>query len=162
VVNAVGSVTVTLHSGVTLAPLCFSNGGIKGLLAALRLHAAVVRSAEQPHTYLLNDVRDPLQRSMAMLQLQQVPSLSLSLMLQLQQVHSLSLSLSPSLLLQLPQVHSLSLSLSLSHVAAAAGARPSGVARGERRRSVDLVRRRRRCLAGGGAEKPPLISKEPA
>jgi hypothetical protein len=130
VVNAVGSVTVTLHSGVTLAPLCFSNGGIKGLLAALRLHAAVVRSAEQPHTYLLNDVRDPLQRSMAMLQLQQVPSLSLS--------------------------------LSLSHVAAAAGARPSGVARGERRRSVDLVRRRRRCLAGGGAEKPPLISKEPA
>jgi hypothetical protein len=114
VVNAVGSVTVTLHSGVTLAPLCFSNGGIKGLLAALRLHAAVVRSAEQPHTYLLNDVRDPLQRSMAMLQLQQVPSLSLSLMLQLQQVHSLSLSLSPSLMLQLQQVHSLSLSLSLS------------------------------------------------
>jgi hypothetical protein len=105
VVNAVGSVTVTLHSGVTLAPLCFSNGGIKGLLAALRLHAAVVRSAEQPHTYLLNDVRDPLQRSMAMLQLQQVPSLSLSLMLQLQRVHSLSLSLSRSLMLQQQQVH---------------------------------------------------------
>jgi hypothetical protein len=99
VVNAVGSVTVTLHSGVTLAPLCFSNGGIKGLLAALRLHAAVVRSAEQPHTYLLNDVRDPLQRSMAMLQLQQVPSLSLSLSLShvAAAAGALSLSLSLSL-----------------------------------------------------------------
>ena len=50
----VACVTLTLHSGVTLAPLCFATGGVKALLASLRQHARVERSDHQPHTYLIN------------------------------------------------------------------------------------------------------------
>jgi hypothetical protein len=48
------SVTLTLQSGVTLAPLCFATGGVKALLSALRQHARVERSDQQPNTYLIN------------------------------------------------------------------------------------------------------------
>eukprot|EP00241_Pyramimonas_parkeae_P010960 CAMPEP_0114266548 /NCGR_PEP_ID=MMETSP0058-20121206/24683_1 /TAXON_ID=36894 /ORGANISM="Pyramimonas parkeae, CCMP726" /LENGTH=230 /DNA_ID=CAMNT_0001384065 /DNA_START=73 /DNA_END=761 /DNA_ORIENTATION=- len=65
-------IILVLHSGLTLPPLYFHNGGVKAFLNKLKQHALLVRSVEDPNTYLVNDVADPLQRSMTVLDLQQV------------------------------------------------------------------------------------------
>jgi len=39
-------------------------GGVKAFLSCLREHACLVRSSDDPSTYLLNDTADPLQRSL--------------------------------------------------------------------------------------------------
>eukprot|EP00241_Pyramimonas_parkeae_P022316 CAMPEP_0114280154 /NCGR_PEP_ID=MMETSP0059-20121206/2287_1 /TAXON_ID=36894 /ORGANISM="Pyramimonas parkeae, Strain CCMP726" /LENGTH=196 /DNA_ID=CAMNT_0001400537 /DNA_START=98 /DNA_END=684 /DNA_ORIENTATION=+ len=57
-------IILVLHSGLTLPPLYFHNGGVKAFLNKLKQHALLVRSVEDPNTYLVNDVADPLQRSM--------------------------------------------------------------------------------------------------
>jgi uncharacterized protein (DUF3084 family) len=62
--------TVRLLVGLTLPPLYFSNGGVKKFLSVLKLHTSLLRSAEDQNTYLVNDVVDPLQRSMSVLNLQ--------------------------------------------------------------------------------------------
>lgn len=61
-----------MGAGLTLPPLYFHNGGVKAFLNKLKQHALLVRSVEDPNTYLVNDVADPLQRSMTVLDLQQV------------------------------------------------------------------------------------------
>lgn len=43
---------------------CRSQGGIKSFLSCLREHGPLVRSADDPNTYLINDTTDPLQRSL--------------------------------------------------------------------------------------------------
>ena len=54
-------------------PLCPGlQGGLKLFLSALRQHAHLVRSAEDPQTYLVNDIADPLQRSLHSLELTDV------------------------------------------------------------------------------------------
>jgi hypothetical protein len=68
----VHSVTFTLHSGISLPPFCFQAGGVKSFLAALRQHANLVRSADDPFVFLVNDLQDPLQRSLTSLQLADV------------------------------------------------------------------------------------------
>ena len=48
-----------------LAPRSLSHqGGVKAFLSCLRQHAPLVRSADDPHTWLVNDTGDPLQRSL--------------------------------------------------------------------------------------------------
>ena len=48
-------------SCMTRPPL---QGGVKAFLSCLRQHAPLVRSADDPNTYLVNDTGDPLQRSL--------------------------------------------------------------------------------------------------
>eukprot|EP00959_Pyramimonas_sp_CCMP1952_P429491 8994906-Pyramimonas_sp.AAC.1 len=63
-------------AGLTLPPLYFSNGGVKKFLSVLKLHTCLLRSAEDQHTYLVNDIVDPLQRSMTVLNLQVITTKS--------------------------------------------------------------------------------------
>ena len=49
------SVTITLLTGVSLPPLHFHHGGVKAFFSALRQHASLARSAEDPNTFLVND-----------------------------------------------------------------------------------------------------------
>lgn len=39
-------------------------GGVKAFLSCLRQHAPLLRSADDPSTFLVNDTADPLQRSL--------------------------------------------------------------------------------------------------
>lgn len=65
-------ITLTLATGVSLPSLHFQNGGIKSFLSCLREHGPLVRSADDPNTYLINDTTDPLQRSLFSLELTDV------------------------------------------------------------------------------------------
>ncbi|PSC76650.1 TBC1 domain family member 17-like [Micractinium conductrix] len=62
-------VTLTLATGVSLPSFFFQHGGVKAFLSCLREHACLVRSADDPSTYLINDTADPLQRSLYSLEL---------------------------------------------------------------------------------------------
>ncbi|GLC59853.1 hypothetical protein PLESTB_001542900 [Pleodorina starrii] len=66
------SLLVVLTSGVTLPPLHFTRGGVKALIATLKQHVFLLKSADEPHTYLVNDTADPLSRSLSALQLADV------------------------------------------------------------------------------------------
>jgi hypothetical protein len=50
-------------------PLYFHNGGVKEFLGVLKEHALLVRSAEDANVYLVNDIQDPLQKSLTSLDL---------------------------------------------------------------------------------------------
>ncbi|PRW58614.1 TBC1 domain family member 17-like [Chlorella sorokiniana] len=65
-------ITITLASGVSLPSLHFQTGGVKAFLSCLRQHAPLVRSADDPNTWLVNDTGDPLQRSLCSLELTDV------------------------------------------------------------------------------------------
>lgn len=65
-------IIVVLTNGLTLPPLYFSAGGVRGLISALKQHAFLVKSADDPNTYLVNDTADPLRRSLASLELSDV------------------------------------------------------------------------------------------
>ncbi|KAK9814540.1 hypothetical protein WJX72_007608 [[Myrmecia] bisecta] len=62
-------IIVVLINGLTLPPLYFNNGGIKALFSALKQHAFLVKSSDDPNTHLINDTADPLQRSLTSLEL---------------------------------------------------------------------------------------------
>lgn len=66
------SMIIVLNSGLTLPPLYFNNGGVRSLISALREHALLFKSASDRNTYLVNDVADPLQRSLNCLDLTDV------------------------------------------------------------------------------------------
>ncbi|GIL71169.1 hypothetical protein Vretifemale_1776 [Volvox reticuliferus] len=66
------SLVVVLTSGVTLPPLYFQKGGVKALISTLKQHVFLLKSADDPHTYLVNDTADPLSRSLSALQLSDV------------------------------------------------------------------------------------------
>ncbi|GFR42982.1 hypothetical protein Agub_g3981 [Astrephomene gubernaculifera] len=63
---------VVLTSGVTLPPLHFTRGGVRALIATLKQHVFLLKSASEPQTYLVNDTADPLCRSLSALQLADV------------------------------------------------------------------------------------------
>eukprot|EP00193_Tetraselmis_chui_P017368 CAMPEP_0177782312 /NCGR_PEP_ID=MMETSP0491_2-20121128/18382_1 /TAXON_ID=63592 /ORGANISM="Tetraselmis chuii, Strain PLY429" /LENGTH=709 /DNA_ID=CAMNT_0019302567 /DNA_START=173 /DNA_END=2302 /DNA_ORIENTATION=+ len=63
---------IVLVNGLTLPPLYFNNGGVRAFLAALKQHAFLMKSPEDPTTYLVNDTVDPLQRSLTSLELADV------------------------------------------------------------------------------------------
>jgi len=63
---------VVLVSGLTLPPLYFNNGGVRAFIGALKQHAVLMKTTEDPNTYLVNDLGDPLQRSLTSLELADV------------------------------------------------------------------------------------------
>lgn len=67
-------IIIVLTSGLAFPPLHFHTGGVREFLSTLRNHALLVRSNDDPNVYLVNDVQDPLQRSLTSLELTEVPS----------------------------------------------------------------------------------------
>lgn len=65
-------IIIVLHTGLSLPPLYFTNGGVKDFLTVLKQHTCIVRSPDDPNLYLVNDIADPLQRSMTALDLLEV------------------------------------------------------------------------------------------
>ncbi|XP_020683850.1 uncharacterized protein LOC110100610 [Dendrobium catenatum] len=63
-------------AGLAFAPLYFYNGGVREFLATLKQHVFVVRSADDPNVFLLNDFQDPLQKSLSSLELPRVLSVA--------------------------------------------------------------------------------------
>ncbi|CAD7699808.1 unnamed protein product [Ostreobium quekettii] len=63
---------IVLNSGLTLPPLYFNNGGVRSLISALKEHVLLFKSASDRNTYLVNDIADPLQRSLNCLDLTDV------------------------------------------------------------------------------------------
>ncbi|KAH9287587.1 hypothetical protein KI387_031704 [Taxus chinensis] len=62
-------VIVVLISGLAFPPLYFYNGGVREFLATLKEHVFLVRSAYDANVFLVNDIQDPLQRSLTSLEL---------------------------------------------------------------------------------------------
>ncbi|KAG0571729.1 hypothetical protein KC19_VG037600 [Ceratodon purpureus] len=62
-------IIVVLTSGHVFPPLYFHIGGVQEFLSTLRNHALLVRSNDDSNVYLMNDVQDPLQRSLISLKL---------------------------------------------------------------------------------------------
>ncbi|PKA50622.1 hypothetical protein AXF42_Ash017961 [Apostasia shenzhenica] len=62
-------IIIVLSSGLAYPPLYFYNGGIREFLATLKQHLLVVRSADNVNVFLVNDLQDPLQRSLSSLDL---------------------------------------------------------------------------------------------
>lgn len=65
-------IVVILVSGLTLPPLFFHNGGVRAFISVLKEHAFLIKSTEDPNTYLVNDIADPLQRSLTTLDLRDI------------------------------------------------------------------------------------------
>ncbi|XP_057856368.1 uncharacterized protein LOC131065754 isoform X2 [Cryptomeria japonica] len=62
-------IIVVLISGLAFPPLYFYNGGVREFLATLKEHVFLVRSADDADMFLVNDIQDPLQRSLSSLEL---------------------------------------------------------------------------------------------
>ncbi|PKU75470.1 TBC1 domain family member 15 [Dendrobium catenatum] len=60
---------IVLSSGLAYPPLYFYSGGVREFLVNLKQHVAIVRSADNTNIFLVNDFRDPLQRSLSSLEL---------------------------------------------------------------------------------------------
>ncbi|CAM6040444.1 unnamed protein product [Sphagnum compactum] len=69
-------IIIVLTSGLAFPPLYFNNGGVREFLATLKSHAILVRTNDDANVYLVNDVQDPLQRSLTSLELTEVPHVS--------------------------------------------------------------------------------------
>lgn len=69
-------VIIVLTSGLAFPPLYFHTGGVREFLSTLRNHALLVRSNDDSNVYLVNDVQDPLQRSLTSLELTEVTPVS--------------------------------------------------------------------------------------
>ncbi|KAI7988985.1 TBC1 domain family member 15 [Camellia lanceoleosa] len=62
-------IIVVLSSGLAFPPFYFYNGGVKELLATIKQHVSLVRSAEDANVFLVNDFQDRLQRTLSSLEL---------------------------------------------------------------------------------------------
>ncbi|KAH9532856.1 hypothetical protein CY35_18G021400 [Sphagnum magellanicum] len=69
-------IIIVLTSGLAFPPLYFNNGGVREFLATLKSHAILVRTNDDANVYLVNDVQDPLQRSLTSLELTELPHVS--------------------------------------------------------------------------------------
>lgn len=69
-------IIVVLSSGLAFPPLYFYNGGVKEFLATLKQHVFLGRSADDSNVFLVNDLQDPLQRSLSSLELPRVVSVA--------------------------------------------------------------------------------------
>ncbi|KAF8407144.1 hypothetical protein HHK36_006270 [Tetracentron sinense] len=79
---------VVLSSGLAFPPLYFYNGGVREFLATIKQHVFLVRSADDANAFLVNDIQDPLQRTLFSLELSRAVSVS--------NVPSASVSVSPA------------------------------------------------------------------
>ncbi|GAV85983.1 RabGAP-TBC domain-containing protein/DUF3548 domain-containing protein [Cephalotus follicularis] len=76
-------IIIVLSSGLAHPPLYFYNGGVREFLATIKQHIFLVRSAEDANVFLVNDLQNPLQRTLSSLELPRVslasgPSTSIS------------------------------------------------------------------------------------
>ncbi|XP_010557604.1 PREDICTED: TBC1 domain family member 15 [Tarenaya hassleriana] len=62
-------IIVVLSSGLAFAPLYFYSGGVREFLAVVKHHVFLARSAEDANVFLVNDFRNPLQRTLSSLKL---------------------------------------------------------------------------------------------
>ncbi|KAI3928698.1 hypothetical protein MKW98_024299 [Papaver atlanticum] len=69
-------IIVVLSSGLAFPPLYFYNGGVREFLATLKQHVSLIRSADDPNVFLVNDFQDPLQRSLSSLELPRALSIA--------------------------------------------------------------------------------------
>eukprot|EP00262_Sarcandra_glabra_P001279 TRINITY_DN1130_c0_g1_i1.p1 TRINITY_DN1130_c0_g1~~TRINITY_DN1130_c0_g1_i1.p1 ORF type:complete len:687 (+),score=111.82 TRINITY_DN1130_c0_g1_i1:208-2268(+) len=69
-------IIVVLSSGLAFPPLYFYNGGVREFLATLKQHVYLFRSADDANVFLVNDLQDPLQRSLSSLELPRAVSVA--------------------------------------------------------------------------------------
>ncbi|XP_077223143.1 rabGAP/TBC domain-containing protein isoform X2 [Tasmannia lanceolata] len=69
-------IIVVLSSGLAFPPLYFYNGGAREFLATIKQHVLLVRSADDANVFVVNDLQDPLQRSLSSLELPRVISVT--------------------------------------------------------------------------------------
>ncbi|KAG9450629.1 hypothetical protein H6P81_010594 [Aristolochia fimbriata] len=69
-------IIVVLQTGLAFPPLYFYNGGVREFLATIKQHVPLVRSADDANVFLVNDLQDPLQRSLSSLELPRVVPVS--------------------------------------------------------------------------------------
>lgn len=67
---------IVLSSGLAFPPLYFYNGGVRELLATLKQHVFLMRSADDANVFIVNDFQDPLQRSLTSLELPRAVSIT--------------------------------------------------------------------------------------
>ncbi|CAM8923409.1 unnamed protein product [Rhodiola kirilowii] len=69
-------IIVVLSSGLAFPPLYFYNGGVREFLATTKQHVFIVRSSEDANVFIVNDLQDPLQRTLSSLELPGVVSVA--------------------------------------------------------------------------------------
>nr|CAD1825839.1 unnamed protein product [Ananas comosus var. bracteatus] len=69
-------IIVVLSSGLAYPPFYFYSGGVREFLGTLKQHVFIVRSAEDPNVFLVNNFQDPLQKSLSSLELPRVVSIA--------------------------------------------------------------------------------------
>ncbi|CAA0813442.1 RabGAP/TBC domain-containing protein [Striga hermonthica] len=62
-------IIVVMSSGLAFPPFYFYRGGVRDFIATIRQHVSLAKSAEDPNVFLVNDFRDPLQRTLSSLEL---------------------------------------------------------------------------------------------
>ncbi|KAI4377334.1 hypothetical protein MLD38_014979 [Melastoma candidum] len=62
-------IIVVMSSGLAYPPLYFYTGGVKEFLATIKRHMFLMRSADDANIFLVNDFRNPLQRTLSSLEL---------------------------------------------------------------------------------------------
>ena len=65
-------VIIILSSGLSLPPLYFYAGRVSNFIDTMKSHVSLMRSWEDKNVYLVNDISDPLQRSLMSLELSDV------------------------------------------------------------------------------------------
>lgn len=60
-------ITLIQTNGLTLGPFYFGSGGVRALFSCLKQNVVLSKSGTDASTYLINDIEDPLQRSLATL-----------------------------------------------------------------------------------------------
>ncbi|XP_024965579.1 TBC1 domain family member 15-like isoform X1 [Cynara cardunculus var. scolymus] len=71
-------VIVVLSSGLAFPPLYFYNGGVREFIATVKQHIFIVRSSEDANVFLVNNLQDPLQRTLSSLELPRTISIAKS------------------------------------------------------------------------------------
>ncbi|KAF7838776.1 TBC1 domain family member 15 [Senna tora] len=69
-------IIVVMSSGLAHPPLYFYNGGVKEFLATIKQHVVLMRSAEDANVFIVNDFKDPLQKTLSSLELPRAISLA--------------------------------------------------------------------------------------
>ncbi|KAM7268402.1 hypothetical protein ACFE04_010568 [Oxalis oulophora] len=62
-------VIVVLKSGLAYPPFYFYNGGVREFLATIKQHIFLVRSSEDANVFLVNELQNPLQRTLSSFEL---------------------------------------------------------------------------------------------
>ncbi|XP_054821708.1 uncharacterized protein LOC129320330 [Prosopis cineraria] len=69
-------IIAVLSSGLAYPPLYFYNGGVREFLATIKQHVLLVRSAEDTNVFIVNDLKNPLQRTLSSLEMPRAVSIA--------------------------------------------------------------------------------------